>query len=623
MFDKWTLKNFKSFHGNNPLPLRALTLICGANSSGKSSVLQSILLIKQTLQHAPASRAIALNGPLVRLGTFTDIENFQARESEVERFVGIGWEIRKRARSDTPESVRIVQEEVQSVSVDFSFDTNGRITEQETLEIQPSLRDVEVNADYRDLENNTHKLCVKLKRPLRRKRKIKFDSTFFDDLSDPFALAIEEVDSETSARAVEGKPDAKVVGFITEQFFPIAPVLRYDRNKEMASQVAHLICNTRTSINSRRATLFNVILPETVIGVIGSSLREGSLPDARADEVIHSLLRPTDGENISAIELFRRFGELPFSTRRSIQAALSKRRGKIEKLLAEAFGKDLTLGRARVETLRDAAVLNENFFKFSVRYLGPLRDEPKPLYPLHALVSPTDVGPKGELTAAVLHLNEKRPVEYIPAKNFSDDQVKDGLQQTQLRNAVIDWLKYLGVAVDFQSSEKGKFGHELRVRTNPTADFQDLTNVGVGVSQVLPIVVTCLLAPRGSTIILEQPELHLHPAVQARLADFFIAMLLAGKQCIIETHGEYLVERLRFRIVSDFNNTIINDTKIYFFEQKDGATKYRDVPLTRYGAIDDWPKDFFDQSQKESERIVMKALERRRVERAQAQQGEK
>jgi len=72
--------------------------------------------------------------------------------------------------------------------------------------------------------------------------------------------------------------------------------------------------------------------------------------------------------------------------------------------------------------------------------------------------------------------------------------------------------------------------------------------------------------------------------------------------------------------IGDPSNSILSKTQIWFFEQKTGSTHCRNVPLTRYGAIEDWPADFFDQSQKESERIVIKAMERRKIERDQRRQ---
>src|SRR5258708_35331981 len=138
----------------------------------------------------------------------------------------------------------------------------------------------------------------------------------------------------------------------------------------------------------------------------------------------------------------------------------------------------------------------------------------------------------------------------------------------------------------------------------------DLTHVGVGVSQVLPIVVMCLLAAPDTTIILEQPELHLNPKVQTRLADFFLSMAMLRKQCLIETHSEYLINRLRLRSALAEGTSVSELLKLYFVEKTGGLTTYRDVRINEYGTIRDWPKGFFDQNQREIEAIILAASEK-------------
>jgi predicted ATPase len=170
------------------------------------------------------------------------------------------------------------------------------------------------------------------------------------------------------------------------------------------------------------------------------------------------------------------------------------------------------------------------------------------------------------------------------------------------------------VASEVATSEFGKFGHQLTVQTEGLTRFHDLTNVGVGVS--LPIIVMALLAENPSFLIFEQPELHLHPKVQARLADFFISISLCGKQCLIETHSEYLIERFRRRVAEAAGESLTSLLKIYFTERVSGQTKCRPVEVTRYGAIPNWPQDFFDQSQYETEHILQAASQKRAAERA-------
>ncbi|MCF6180022.1 MAG: DUF3696 domain-containing protein, partial [Geopsychrobacter sp.] len=185
-----------------------------------------------------------------------------------------------------------------------------------------------------------------------------------------------------------------------------------------------------------------------------------------------------------------------------------------------------------------------------------------------------------------------------------------------LETAVIDWLQYLGVASSVQSRDQGKLGHELKVGLADSDGTHDLTHVGVGVSQVLPILVMCLLAETDSTLVFEQPELHLHPKVQTLLGDFFLSMALSNKQCIVETHSEYFIDRLRFRIAAASPEAELNSqTKIYFVEKPAQGSSFREVAINEYGAISDWPEGFFDQSQQQAEEILRAATAKRKAAR--------
>ena len=92
-----------------------------------------------------------------------------------------------------------------------------------------------------------------------------------------------------------------------------------------------------------------------------------------------------------------------------------------------------------------------------------------------------------------------------------------------------------------------------------------ITDVGFGVSQILPVLVLCFYAPKGSTIILEQPEIHLHPAVQAGLADVLIdAYKRRDVQIIVESHSEHFLRRLQRRVAEEALPN--DDLAVYFCE---------------------------------------------------------
>jgi len=234
-----------------------------------------------------------------------------------------------------------------------------------------------------------------------------------------------------------------------------------------------------------------------------------------------------------------------------------------------------------VEFIRD-------FFNERIKYLGPLREEPRSLYPLESNGNTFDLGLKGENTAAVFENYKTKKIKYISPKYFENGIVGkfEPIERT-LSEAINDWLVYLGVANKMNTNDRGKVGHELKITTDIQDMEQDLTHVGVGVSQILPILVMCFLAGMGDSIILEQPELHLHPKVQTRLADFFVSMNVLGKQCILETHSEYLINRLRYLVAKTSDEKISQDTMIYFVEKEEGHSIYRNITINKYGVIDD------------------------------------
>jgi predicted ATPase len=137
----------------------------------------------------------------------------------------------------------------------------------------------------------------------------------------------------------------------------------------------------------------------------------------------------------------------------------------------------------------------------------------------------------------------------------------------------------------------GRF--ELRVKTQKKGIWASLTDVGFGISHFLPIIVADLQLERTSTLLIEQPELHLHPSVQATLADYFIRQATTqDKQYIIETHSEYLLNRIRLAIVKE--EIAPSDISVYFFENSQEGTITHEIEFTKDGQIKNAPQGFFD-----------------------------
>lgn len=239
------------------------------------------------------------------------------------------------------------------------------------------------------------------------------------------------------------------------------------------------------------------------------------------------------------------------------------------------------IGRAidQVERLADA-----------ILYLGPLRDDPRVAYPLGHTVRALPVGEKGEFTAAYLRENSRA--------RFRFGRPDGSETLDSMPNAVNLWCEYLGIADRIKVTPQGKLGHQLGLRVG--GRDRDPTAIGVGASQLLPVVVMVLGAPEGSVVLLEQPELHLHPKVQSRLADF-LAYARRNIRVIVETHSEYLITRLRLRIAEGKLNQ--DELAVLFAKQRidegsDGQesvhTVFDHLSVDELGDFDCWPEGFFD-----------------------------
>jgi len=179
--------------------------------------------------------------------------------------------------------------------------------------------------------------------------------------------------------------------------------------------------------------------------------------------------------------------------------------------------------------------------------------------------------------------------------------------------ALILWLQFFELVDRVEAEDRGKLGTMLKIYAVGMDKELDLTSVGFGTSQVLPIIVQGLLTPPNAILIVEQPEVHLHPRVQSQLADFFLGLARVGVQCIIETHSEHIINRLRLRIVEDEGVEVLNRVQIYFAERIGSESQFRRVESNQYGAISKWPEGFFDQGENENLHIARLASKKRRA----------
>lgn len=516
MINKWKLFNFKSVREETEIELKPLTILAGSNSSGKSTVLQSMLLISQTLYSRVNSKSVILNGTFTRLGQFDDLRSFGSEASQIL----IGWELNPSISKDEGNEISLRGSDLMNIMCDILIEADPALGDSNISQLQPRLNSCHITAigeDHKASLSAVRRSSVEVSKQEKKYKSIDLKGSFHQAFDYQF-----EIDIQSRTELYEQLPgEAELLGCSFEHFLP-SDILYLMNGSEKNKQ------NSQAKIDPKK-----LLYPAHLTG-----------------------------------------------------------------------------------NLKGAVEYIQDLFIHRLKYLGPLRDEPKSLYPLTTSIDPLDVGLSGQYTAAVFDLHKTDQVTYIPSASFESAQVSVNSRiNKSLESAVTDWLIYLDIAQSVKTIDRGKIGHEMKVILPGDTMAHDLTHVGVGVSQVLPILVLFLLAQPGSIILIEQPELHLHPKIQSRLADFFLSMSMLGKQCIIETHSEHIVNRLRFRAAAANADSISSLLKIFFVYKNEGCSIFHPVEVNRYGAITDWPDGFFDQFQLEAEEILRAATLKSKAER--------
>ena len=133
--------------------------------------------------------------------------------------------------------------------------------------------------------------------------------------------------------------------------------------------------------------------------------------------------------------------------------------------------------------------------------------------------------------------------------------------------------------------------------------------MGIGVSQVLPVLVAAYFAPTGSTVILEEPEIHLHPLAQSALAELFVTVSHERNvQFLIETHSEHLFRRMQTLMAKGDVGT--DQVAMYFVEHAKKTAKLKPLQFDDFGRVHNWPDGFFGDALGETREQARQMLER-------------
>ncbi|MHA2246612.1 MAG: DUF3696 domain-containing protein [Candidatus Hodarchaeales archaeon] len=554
------IKNFKSFYELEGLEIKPLTILCGPNSSGKSTILQSILLQKQSIvprrsESLPLGSIYPLifNGPFIHLGRWPDV----IHESVLDRRLSFSWKFDKSYLDSELSTIstvitswgeigrRIIYHygidppiELQNITFDIGFSLNEASSPTRNVNVSYSKLSLhpfesgfslektdeaqwsfDINSNlvvFNNIKQFEERLDRLLKRRVKKKSNIKRIEEYLTEKGEEL-LKSPEIENFSAH-------EISTTGFFPERIF-------FSKNE---------IKKLNKSILNPLKDIFEEI-SEISVGIDDRFLKPPVL--SMLSEESHPKLRHSFP-----------LSQIPFYE--GVQRFLL------------------------------------NFLE-KIRYLGPLRDEPKRFYQFDD-IGGVDIGVKGEFSAQVLSILGKIVIDpyYTIQKKGTSFSLRKKSKDT-LRNALNYWFVYM----ELGSVDPGIFTEPYRlyrVDVDQEGLKLPISDVGFGISQFLPVAIESLRMSKGETLILEQPEVHLHPRLQSRLADFLICLAKSNRQFIIETHSEYLIRRVALRIAQDTKYEIKDLVNIQFIEKEGSCSKTTPIEINEYGEIETWPSGFLD-----------------------------
>lgn len=235
-----------------------------------------------------------------------------------------------------------------------------------------------------------------------------------------------------------------------------------------------------------------------------------------------------------------------------------------------------------------------------IKYLGPLRDTPDRQYAIYKNTTASTI--TGAKAPYLLARNGKKRIDKkihppIMEEKF-DTQITSG--NNTVMELVYEWMNYLELGnIEIRNSENAI---QLNIGDSNIAD------VGFGVGQALPILVEGITMNYEQSLLIEQPEIHLHPRMQMRMADFLISLASTNHNLIVETHSDHIINRIVRRALECKNESLINNIAIYFVDNVNGQSTVEEIIIDRVTGITQCPEAFFGQFASETNLIVKAGL---------------
>lgn len=244
-------------------------------------------------------------------------------------------------------------------------------------------------------------------------------------------------------------------------------------------------------------------------------------------------------------------------------------------------------------SFQELSRLSSNLVNFTrIHYISADRIGPQEFYAKQSFTEFPNVGRRGEFTANILQKKKSDLVhKHLRIPEAATDTVFD--QAAAWIKAIFD-----GGQIKMNPVEANIL--LLALNSDDTLQFYKPINVGFGYSYALPIIVSGLVAQPGEILIVENPEAHLHPYAQSQLTQFLARVSSCGVQVFIETHSDHVLNALRIAVLDQLLQP--DQLNILYFSKKPNQPPVS-IPVNADGSIEHWPDGFFDQTNKDFNRL--------------------
>lgn len=543
--------------------MNRITLLFGANSAGKTSIIQALLMLHQTITEvADPSTVLLPNGALVSLGSFREF----IHKHDLDRVIKIGIESENENK------------------IDFSFRLRKDLMEMSSFEGSPK-EWLKKNSNIQNWDS------IRFHGEITSRNQYKVNLINFQESFDEILNDTERINDLIKELERRKEFTQKTIKLLEGEGIPIERKGSSEEDKSIYynKMMKFLFTNIFKSIQEGGETK-----PQDELKSLISYLSPQDF------EFTTNLMKYLSGKELlqvfnEAIETIKKgkishlldFEETmtlhsPFRTGFTIEP-------KIEKFLSADCNKDQIRKIIVTDTFREYfkipsmresieyTINRINNYLSRILFLGPLRHEPERYYFFSGNV-PSNVGKKGTKTAETLFYSQ------------------------EIQNAVNQKLNELGIDYHINVtpiSGEAKDIFSVRLLDQTLKTDLSISDVGFGISQILPIIVQSYLST-SNIICIEQPEIHVHPRLQTELAQLFFERVYENKelQYIIETHSEHII--LRFQKLIRERQLKPQDISVIYVMKKEEGIICKKLEIDSKGDfIDPWPEGFFEEAFRE------------------------